>query len=79
MRRQDRHRLGVGLGLEGVAESAQLAAQRPEILDDAVVDDGNPVGGDRVGVGLGRQPVGRPAGVANADHPLRRLAFEPLG
>ena len=79
MRRQDRHRLGVGLGLEDIAERAELAPQRLVILDDAVVDDGDPVGGDRMGVGLGRQAVGRPAGVADADHPVHRLAVEPPG
>ena len=79
MRRQDRHRLGVGLGPEDVAEVGELAAQGLEILDDAVVDDGDPVGGDRVGVGLGRQAMGRPAGVADADNPLHRLAVEPPG
>ncbi len=54
-------------------------AQCLEILDDAVMDDGDPVGGDRMGVGLGRQAVGRPAGVADADHPLRRIEVEPSG
>ena len=68
MRRQDRHGLGVGLGSEGVAEGRQLAAQRLEILDDAVMDDGDPVGRDRMGIGLGRQAMGRPVGVADADH-----------
>src|SRR6266478_5560544 len=79
MRRQDRHRLGVGLGPEAVAERAEFAPQRLEILDDPVVDDGDPVGGDRMGVGLGRQAMGRPSGVADADHPLHRLAVETLG
>ena len=43
------------------------------------MDDGDPVGGDRVRVGLGRQTMGRPAGVADADYPLHRLAVEPPG
>src|ERR1700730_17285780 len=76
MRRQDRRRLGVGLGPEGVAERRQLMAQGLEILDDAVVDDGDPVGRNRMGVGLGRQTMGSPAGVADADHPLDRLPGE---
>ena len=79
MRRQDRHRLGVGLGAEDIAERRQLAPQRLEILDDAVMDDGDPVGGDRMGIGLGRQAMRRPAGVADADRPLHRLVIEPPG
>jgi len=77
--RRDRDRLGVGLGLKEIAEAAQFAAQRLKILDDAVVHDGDPLGGDRVGVGLGRQPVRRPAGVANPYLSLHRLAIEPPG
>src|SRR5216683_3152894 len=79
MCRQDRHRLGVGVGPERVSEGTELAAQGLEILDDAVMDDGDPVGGDRMRVGLGRQTMGRPAGMADADHPLHRLVTEPLG
>src|SRR5215472_12672206 len=79
MRRQDRHRLGVGVGAEGIAEPFELAPQGLEILNDAIVHDGNPVGGDRMGVGLGRQAVGRPAGMPNADHPLHGFAVEPPG
>ena len=77
--REDRHRLGVGLGLKGVAATGQFGAQRLEILDDAVVDDGDPFGRDRVGVGFGRQAMRRPAGVADADRPLHRLVVEPPG
>ena len=53
MGRQDRHRLGVGLGPEGIAEFCQLTAQGLKIFDDAVMDNGYPVGCDRMGVGLG--------------------------
>ena len=79
MGRQDRHRLGVGLGLKDMAQGFELAPQRLEILDDAVMNDGDPVGRDRMGVGLGRQAVRRPAGVADADRPLHRLTVEPPG
>ena len=54
----------------------QLLAQLAEILDDAVVHDRDPLGGMRVRVALGRPAVGRPAGVADADRALERLARE---
>src|SRR5215472_4480481 len=75
--RQDGHRLSVGLSLKDMAEGGQFAAQSLKILDNAVVDDGDPVRGDRVGVSLGRQAMGCPTGVTDADHPLHRLAVEP--
>ena len=79
MRRQDCHRLGVGLGSEGVAKCGKFLPQRLEILDNAVMDDGDPVSCDRVRVGLGRQAMRRPTSVPDADHPLHRLAVEPPG
>jgi hypothetical protein len=79
MRRQDRHRLGVSVGAEDIAEPGEFAAQDLEILDDAVVDDGDPVGRNRWGVGLCRRPMGRPTGMTDADHPLHRLVVEPSG
>ena len=69
--------LGVGLGAEHGALLFELVAQLAEILDDAVVDDGEPVGRVRMGVVLGRLAVGRPAGVADADGAGERLAREP--
>ena len=51
----------------------QLAAQLGEILDDAVVDEGDAVGGMRMGVALGRGAVRGPAGVADADRAGERL------
>ena len=51
-----------------MAALGQLGAQRGEVLDDAVVDDGDPAGvvQVRVGVGVGRAAVGGPAGVPDA-------------
>ncbi len=63
--------LGVGLGDEAVALGRELLAQRLEVLDDAVVDDGEPARRVRMGVRLGRLAVGRPAGVADADRAAR--------
>ena len=62
-----------------MAEAFELAPQGLEILDDAVVHDGDPVGRDRMGIGLGRQAMGRPAGMPDADHALHRLVVEPPG
>src|ERR1700730_9547243 len=59
-----------------MAEPRQLFLQCLEILDDAVMDDGDPVGGDRVGVLLVRLAVRRPARMADADRPPHRFAFE---
>ena len=66
----------VRLRSEGVSRLCQLGAQRLEILDDAIVDDGDaPVGLVGMGVRFKRRPVGGPAGVGNADAPAHR----PLG
>ena len=60
--------LGVGVAGELDAGGFQLGAQRGEVLDDAVVDDGDLAGGVavRVGVAVGGAAVGGPAGVADA-------------
>ena len=63
---QVRDDLGVGVAGELDAGGLQLGAQRGEVLDDPVVDDGDLAGGVavRVGVAVGRAAVGGPAGVA---------------
>ena len=71
------HDLGVGLGLEDRALLLQRLAQLAEILDDAVVDDGDALGRMRMRVVLGRLAVGGPAGVADAGVAGERLGFEP--
>src|SRR5262249_60001646 len=73
-RQQMGNDLGIGLGFEPMAERAQFAAQLIEVLDDAVMDDGDAVGGVRMGVGFARAAVGGPAGVADADRACQRLA-----
>ncbi len=70
--------LGVGLGREGGASGRELVSQLVEILDDAVVDDGDAVGRVRMRVVLVGPAMGRPAGVADADRAGERLAPEPL-
>ncbi|MPM15727.1 hypothetical protein SDC9_62099 [bioreactor metagenome] len=66
--------LGVGLGAEGDALGGQLGAQLGEVLDDAVVHDGDPavLGQVRVRVAVGGGAVGGPAGVADAGAGLRQ-------
>ena len=53
----------------------QLVAQRREVLDDAVVDDGDLAGGVavRVRIAVGGAAVGRPAGVAQAGAAGQRI------
>ena len=60
--------LGVGVAGELDAGGLQLVAQGGEVLDDAVVDDGDLAGGVavRVRVAVGGTAVGRPAGVPQA-------------
>ena len=70
--------LAVGLGRELGALGFELAAQFAEILDDAVVHDGQPIGRVRMRVVLGRPAMRRPAGVADADRARERLAREFL-
>ena len=61
--------LGVGLGAELDALGDELLLQRVEVLDDAVVDQGQPVvvaAAVRVGVAVGGSAVRGPAGVPDA-------------
>ncbi len=62
--------LRVGLAAERVALAQQVGLELGEVLDDAVVDDGElvVVGEVRVGVGVRGTAVGRPARVADARH-----------
>ena len=73
---QMRDDFAVGLGRKLGTLPFQLAAQLAEVLDDAVVHHGEPVGRVRMGVVLGRTPVRCPAGVADADRAGERFARE---
>ena len=66
----------VSVSVANVRPCFQFAAQFAEILDDAVMDDGEPVGRMRMRVVLGRPTVRRPAGMADADRARERLATE---
>ncbi len=74
---QMQHDLGVGFGLEDRALFLKRFAQLAEILDDAVVNDGNTLGRVRMGVVFGRLAMGGPAGVADAGMARQRLGPEP--
>ena len=70
--------LGVGVGGEGLGGEA--GAEGLEVLDDAVVDDGDAAGGVEVGVrvAVARFSVGRPTGVADRGGGGRELALGVL-
>ncbi len=71
-----RHRLGVGLGREGVAVSEQAGRELAVVLDDAVQDDRELrriAAGERVRVRLGDGAVRRPACVRDARGRSRRV------
>ncbi len=69
--------LGIGLRLEDITFGRKLLAQCAEILDDAVVDDGEAGRGVRMGVGLGRLSMRRPAGMADAGRARQRGGCQP--
>ncbi|MCY1359469.1 hypothetical protein D9M69_460410 [compost metagenome] len=71
------HDLGVGVRLELGAVGNQFVLQIREVLDDAVVDDGDTVGEVRMGVALCRRAVGCPTRVRNADRAGERLFAKP--
>ena len=62
------HDLGVRLGRQRDTRGAEFIAQFSEVLDDAVVDDGDGAVGAhvRVRIGVGRTAVSGPPGVADA-------------
>ena len=64
---QMREDLGIGLALKVVAAALQLFAQLGEVLDNAVVDDGDATIAAGVGMGVdnGRLAVSGPAGMAD--------------
>src|SRR5437868_15292108 len=69
--------LGIGLADEFATLFAQLLTQLAEILDDAVMDNRNQIGGMRMSIILARPAVRRPARMTDADTAAERLLFEP--
>ena len=68
---------GVGLAGEFRALLFQHLPQFAKILDDAVMDHGDVVGGVRMGVVLGRLAMGGPAGMADAGMARERFGPQP--
>ena len=68
--------LRVGLARKRAAGGGDLAPQRLEILDDAVVDDGHLLGGVRMRVRFGRRAMRRPARMADAGGAGERLRLQ---
>src|SRR5262249_16722851 len=69
--------LGIGFGGKLHAPVFKFAPQLGEILDDAIVHDGNFFGGVRMGIVLAGTAMGRPAGVADPDPAGERLGGQP--
>src|SRR5260221_5738108 len=61
-----------------MAPGGELVLELLEILDDAVMDDGDAAGRDRMRVGLVGRAMRRPARVADADLAADRLRSEAL-
>ena len=75
---QMRRYLGVRLGQEFVTLCLELGPKLRKVLDDAVVDERDPLGRPQVwvGVGVGRRAVGRPASVADGGGAARQRRLE---
>src|SRR5699024_2987018 len=74
--------LGVGVGEEFDALGDEVLLQVGEVLDDAVVDEGElaVIGQVRVGVAVGGSAVGGPPGVADAGlRGRQRVGFDLVG
>src|SRR5262245_26504295 len=78
MRNKMSDHLGVGLRCKLGTALFELLAQLAEILNDAVVNDSEPIGRMRMRVRLARPTMRRPAGMPNADRAAQRLALELL-
>src|ERR687891_964965 len=74
------HHFGVGLRPKHMPVQLEPLPELMEVLDDAVVDDGDPAVAVEVWVRVlvGRRPVGGPPRVAHADRPLRGSVVREL-
>jgi hypothetical protein len=76
-----RNKMPNGLGIRFTDEFAALfpqpLAQLAEVLDDAVMDHRNQIGGMGMSIILARPAMGGPTRVTDADRPAERLPLEP--
>ena len=61
------HHFSVSIGGEFVTLGSELVAQGLKILNNAVMDYSNALGGVGMGVALAGHAMSRPAGMANAE------------
>src|SRR5690606_2106034 len=69
---------GVGFRGKGVAQFLELLTQLVMVLDDAIVDYGQPLGHMGVRVVFGGFAVGGPAGVSYAQVPVNGCSFQGI-
>jgi hypothetical protein len=69
---------GVCIGGEFNASRIEMSAQIAKILDDAIVDNGDPSGQMGVGVVFVRRTVRGPTGVANARLASKRFMHQSI-
>src|SRR3712207_4445403 len=69
----------VGLALERSPVGDQLVAERPEVLDDAVMHKRDRARDMGVGVADGRRTMRRPARVGDADRAAERVLVQLAG
>jgi len=77
LRNKMRNGLGIRFTDEFAALFPQPLAQLAEVLDDAVMDHRNQVGGMWMSIILARPAMGGPTRVTDADRPVERLPLEP--
>ena len=77
-RQQLGHDFSVSVAVEAPALGHQLVLEDLDILDDSVVHNRHPAGGDRMGVALRGFAVRRPARMADADGATERLLREAM-
>ncbi len=68
--------LGVGLAHKLAAARDELFTQIPEILNDAVVHDGDQIGGMRMRIIFRRTPMGCPTRMADTDRASERFTLQ---